>query len=233
MNFVFPTVQKIKKQAPSVKKEPTVQKLKKQAPSLKKEVSNEEGHKRNSAVSRMAALEDENENLKLKVEAVSKAFTNYVTKNEFESQDSVTNLGMVQLETFMTAVKEEAGKMTQIVMSLQEDLNSKTEENCLLRSEIEVLKDNFTVVKEEAGKMTQDVMSLQEDLKSKTDDNRLLRSDIEVLKDNLSALGVQVEKNKKKDRISCNFCQKLCNSDNSFKAHMIAKHNNLQNLSVN
>ena len=190
MNFVFPTVQKIKKQAPSVKKEPTVQKLKKQAPSLKKEVSNEEGHKRNSAVSRMAALEDENENLKLKVEAVSKAFTNYVTKNEFESQDSVTNLGMVQLETFMTAVKEEAGKMTQ------------------------------------------DVMSLQEDLKSKTDDNRLLRSDIEVLKDNLSALGVQVEKNKKKDRISCNFCKKLCNSDNSFKAHMIAKHNNLQNHSV-
>ena len=232
MNFVFPTVQKIKKQAPSVKKEPTVQKLKKQAPSLKKEVSNEEGHKRNSAVSRMAALEDENENLKLKVEAVSKAFTNYVTKTEFESQDSVTNLGMVQLETFMTAVKEEAGKMTQIVMSLQEDLNSKTEENCLLRSEIEVLKDNFTVVKEEAGKMTQDVMSLQEDLKSKTDNNRLLRSDIEVLKDNLSALGVQVEKNKKKDRISCNFCQKLCNSDNSFKAHMIAKHNNLQNHSV-
>ena len=182
MNFVFPTVQKIKKQAPSVKKEG----------------SDEEGQKRNSAVSRMAALEDENENLKLKVEAVSKAFTNYVTKNEFESQDSVTNLGMVQLETFMTAVKEEAGKMTQIVMSLQEDLNSKTEENCLLRSEIEVLKDNFTVVKEEAGKMTQDVMSLQEDLKSKTDENRLLRSDIEVLKDNLSALGVQVEKNKKK-----------------------------------
>merc|ERR1712208_200118 len=119
--------------------------------------------------------------------------------------------------------------MTQIVMALQEDLNSKTEENRLLRSEFEVLKDNFTVVKEEAGKMTQNVMSFQEDLKSKTDNNRLLRSDIEVLKDNLSALGVQVEKNKKKDRISCNFCEKLCNSENSFKKHMIAKHNDLQN----
>merc|ERR1712208_223468 len=152
--------------------------------------SDEEGQKRNSAVSRMAALEDENENLKLKVEAVTKAFANYVTKTEFQSQDSVTNSGMVQLKNFMTAVKEEAGKMTQIVMSLQEDL------------------------------------------KSKTDENRFLRSEIEVLKNNLSAIEVQVEKNKKKDRISCIYCPKLCNSENSFKKHMIAKHNNLQNLSV-
>ena len=169
MNFVFPTVQKIKKPAPSVKKEG----------------SDEEGQKRNSAVSRMAALEDENENLKLKVEAVSKAFANYVTKTEFESQDIVTNSGMVQLKNFMTAVKEEAGKMTQIVISLQEDLQSKTDENCFLRSEIEVLKNN------------------------------------------LSAIEVQVEKNKKKERISCIYCPKLCNSENSFKKHMIAKHNDL------
>ena len=152
MNFVFPTVQKIKKQAPSVKKEPTVQKIKKQAPSLKKEVSSEEGHKRNSAVSRMAALEDENENLKQRVEAVSKAFANYVTKTEFQSQDSVTNSGMVQLKIFMTDVKEEAGKMTQIVMSLQEDLKSKTDENHFLRSEIEVLKDNLSALEVQVEK---------------------------------------------------------------------------------
>ena len=188
MNFVFPTVQKIKKQAPSVKKEPTVQKLKKQAPSLKKEVSNEEGHKRNSAVSRMAALEDENENLKLKVEAVSKAFANYVTKTDFESQESLTNMMILELQNFMTAEKEDAGKMTQIVMSLKEDL------------------------------------------KSKTDENRFLRSEIEGLKSNLAAIEVQVEKNKKKERISCKYCAKLCNSDNSFKKHMIAKHRDLENL---
>ena len=60
MNFVFPTVQRIKKPVPTVKKERSV----------------EEGHNRNSAVSRMAALEDENEKLKLKVEAVRKAFAN-------------------------------------------------------------------------------------------------------------------------------------------------------------
>ena len=188
MNFVFPTVQKIKKQAPSVKKEPTVQKLKKQAPSLKKEVSNEEGHKRNSAVSRMSALEDENENLKLKVEAVSKAFANYVTKTDFESQESLTNMMILELQNFMTAEKEDAGKMTQIVMSLKEDL------------------------------------------KSKTDENRFLRSEIEGLKSNLAAIEVQVEKNKKKERISCKYCEKLCNSDNSFKKHMIAKHRDLENL---
>ena len=328
MNFVLPTVQKIKKQSPSVKKEPTVQNIKKQAPSVNNDVTSEEGHKSNSAASRMAALEDENENSKQKVEAVSKAFANYVTKTEFQSQDSVTNSGMVQLKTFMTAVKEEAGKMTPIVLSLQEHLKSKKGENSFLRSEIEVLKDNFTAVKEEEGKMTQIVMSLQEDLISKTDENRFLKSDIEVLKhnytagmvqlktfmnavkeegdkmtqtvlslqehlksktndnsflrseievlkdnftavkeeegkmtlivmslqeelkskteensflrseikdlnDNLSALEVQVEKNKKKDRISCSYCEKKCNSENSFQRHMIAKHNNLQNLNEN
>ena len=188
MNFVFPTVQKIKKQAPSVKKEPTVQKLKKQAPSLKKEVSNEEGHKRNSAVSRMAALENDNEKLKLKVEAITKAFANYVTKTDFESQESLTNMMILELQNFMTAEKEDAGKMTQIVMSLKEDL------------------------------------------KSKTDENRFLRSEIEGLKSNLAAIEVQVEKNKKKERISCKYCEKLCNSDNSFKKHMIAKHRDLENL---
>ena len=172
MNFVFPTVQKIKKPVPTVKKEGSV----------------EEGHKRNSAVSRMAALEDENEKLKLKVEAVTKAFANYVTKTEFDSQDSQTKVGMVQLQNIMTAVKEEAAKMTQIVNVLQEDLKSKTDENCSLRSEIKVLKNKVSVIE------------------------------------------VQVEKNKKPERIPCSFCTKLCNSENSFRRHIIDKHNNLQNL---
>ena len=233
MNFVLPTVQKIKKQSPSVKKEPTVQNIKKQAPSVNNDVTSEEGHKSISAASRMAALEDENENSKQKVEAVSKAFANYVTKNEFQTQNSVTNSGMVQLKTFMTAVKEEAGKMTPIVLSLQEHLKSKKGENSFLRSEIEVLKDDFTAVKEEEGKMTLIVMSLQEELKSKTEENSFLRSEIKDLNDNLSALEVQVEKNKKKDRISCSYCEKKCNSENSFQKHMIAKHNDLQNLNEN
>ena len=77
--------------------------------------------------------------------------------------------------------------------------------------------------------MTQIVISLQEDIQSKTDENCFLRSEIEVLKNKLSAIEVQVEKNKKKERISCIYCPKLCNSENSFKKHMIAKHNDLQN----
>ena len=111
-----------------------------------------------------------------------------MTKTEFETQDSLTNLRIAQLQNIMTAVKEEAGKMTQIVNVLQEDLISKTDENCFLRSEIEVLKNK------------------------------------------VSAIEVQVEKNKKPERIPCSYCSKLCNSENSFKRHMIDKHNDLQNL---
>ena len=190
MNFVFPTVKKIKKPAPSVKTEGSDEVHQRNSAfsrSVRIEGSNE-FHQRNSAVSRMAALENDNEKLKLKVEAFTKAFANYVTKTEFESQESVTNMMMLELQNFMTAEKEEAGKMTQIVMSLKEDL------------------------------------------KSKTDENRFLRSEIEVLKSNLAAIEVQVEKNKKKERISCKYCEKLCNSDNSFKKHMIAKHRDLENL---
>jgi len=190
MNFVFPTVKKIKKPAPSVKIEGSDEVHQRNSAfsrSVRIEGSNE-FHQRNSAVSRMAALENDNEKLKLKVEAITKAFANYVTKTDFESQESLTNMMILELQNFMTAEKEDAGKMTQIVMSLKEDL------------------------------------------KSKTDENRFLRSEIEGLKSNLAAIEVQVEKNKKKERISCKYCEKLCNSDNSFKKHMIAKHRDLENL---
>merc|ERR1711888_307757 len=146
--------------------------------------------------------------MSLQEDLISKTDENRFLKTEIEVLKDNYTAGMVQLKTFMTAVKEEGGKMTQIVLSLQEDLKSKTNENRFLRSEIEVLKDNFTAVKEEEGKMTPIVMSLQEELKSKTEENSFLRSEIKDLNDNLSALEVQVEKNKKKDRISCNYCEK-------------------------
>ena len=68
------------------------------------------------------------------------------------------------------------------------------------------------------------VNDLKKVLEGKEAENSSLRIEIDHLKKNQNDFESTVSKLKKPELIPCHICSKKCNSENSLKRHMIAKH---------
>ena len=148
-------------------------------------------------------LQEEFTQMHFKVDALSLAVNTFVTKDEYEVKQNHMNEMIVEIQDSMDTEKrrwdEQLKEMkTEVILTLKQDV-------------VEL----FGIVND-----------LKKVLEEKEAENSSLRIEIDHLKNKQNDFESAVSKMKKPDLIPCVLCSKKCNSENSLKRHIIAKHEN-------
>ena len=136
-----------------------------------------------------------------KVDALNLVVNTLVTKDESEIKENHINKKIAEIEDVMESGKRRSDQQLE---EMKAEIISSMKQNVFEVSEI--------------------VNDLKKALEEKEAENSSLRIEIDHLKNKQNDFESAVSKMKKPELIPCVICSKKCNSENSLKRHMIAKH---------
>ena len=138
-----------------------------------------------------------------KVDALNLVVNTLVTKDESEIKENHINKKIAEIEDVMESGKRRSDQQLE---EMKAEIISSMKQNVFEVSEI--------------------VTDLKKALEKKEAENTSLRNEIAHMKNKQNEFESAFSKMKKPDLIPCDLCSKKCNSENSLKRHIIAKHVN-------
>ena len=136
-----------------------------------------------------------------KVDALNLVVNTLVTKDESEIKENHINKKIAEIEDVMESGKRRSDQQLE---EMKAEIISSMKQNVFEVSEI--------------------VTDLKKALEKKEAENTSLRNEIAHMKNKQNEFESAFSKMKKPDLIPCDLCSKKCNSENSLKRHIIAKH---------
>ena len=146
-------------------------------------------------------LREDFSQMHFKVDALNLVVNTLVTKDDYEVKENHINDKIVEIQDVMESEKRRSDQQ------LKE-----------MKAEI------MLSMKQNVDEVSEIVNDLKKALEEKEAENISLRIEIAHMKNKQNDFESAVSKMKKPDLIPCVLCSKKCNSENSLKRHIIAKH---------